>query len=155
MLEVSAEMRFVENGYLSIETHRDRPAIARFFLSAEPPDPQAGVHAARRIRYIARFNDRDAALMHVHEVLKRRLIDPDTHLYGVPVEHAIAAAESLDLKHTRIYVDTEFGDDAHASIAAFTERFRRNARRKEIFFQTLGYIGIGMLLFNLFFLSFP
>lgn len=145
----------MKNGYLSIETHRDRPATVRLFSSSEPPDPEAGVQAAQRIRYIARFNDREAALMHVHEALKRRLIDPETHLYRVPVERAIAAAESLDLKHTRIYVDTEFGDDAHASIAAFTERFRRNARLKEIFFQTLGYIGIGLLLFNLFFLSFP
>jgi hypothetical protein len=145
----------VENGFLSIETHRDKPALVRLLLSTESPDPEPWVQAERRIRYIGRFTDSEAALMHVHEVLKRRLLDPDTRLYRVPVEQAIGAAESVELKHTRIYLDPDLGDAARASIARFAERIRRNNRRKARLFEILGYIGIGLLLFNLFFLSFP
>jgi len=145
----------VKFGYFWIETHRNRPGVVRLVVSTESPDPAPAVHADRRIRYIAHFNDREAALMHVHEFLKRRLLDPDRHLYRVPVERAIAAAESVVLKHRRIYIDPDFNDEDHASMAALSERFRQSGRRKDLLFRTLGYIGIGLLLFNLLFLSFP
>ena len=102
----------MQSGYLAIETHRDRPGIVRLVLSTEAPDPAPAAHADRRLRYVARFNDREAALMHTHEILRRRLIDLDTHLYRVPPERAIAAVESLDLKHRRIYLDSEFSDES-------------------------------------------
>ena len=113
------------------------------------------LHSARRIRYIARFNDCEAGLMHTHEILKRRLLDPDTHLYRVPMEQAIAAIESLGLRHRRIYLDSDFSADTKAHIEALTERYRDRRRYQTAFFQTLGYIGVGILLFNLLVLSFP
>jgi hypothetical protein len=149
------ELGCVQTGYLAIETHRDRPGIVRLVLSTEAPDPAPAAHADRRLRYISRFNDREAALMHTHEILRRRLIDLDTHLYRVPPERAIAAVESLDLKHRRIYLDSEFSDESRSAIASLTERLRSRRRAWATLFQTLGYIGIGILLFNMFFLSFP
>jgi hypothetical protein len=149
------ELGCVQSGYLAIETHRDRPGIVRLVLSTEAPDPAPAAHADRRLRYVARFNDREAALMHTHEILRRRLIDLDTHLYRVPPERAIAAVESLDLKHRRIYLDSEFSDESRSAIASLTERLRSRRRAWATLFQTLGYIGIGILLFNMFFLSFP
>jgi hypothetical protein len=149
------ELGCVQTGYLAIETHRDRPGIVRLVLSTEAPDPAPAAHADRRLRYVARFNDREAALMHTHEILRRRLIDLDTHLYRVPPERAIAAVESLDLKHRRIYLDSEFSDESLSAITSLTERLRSRRRAWATLFQTLGYIGIGILLFNMFFLSFP
>jgi len=144
----------VQSGFLAIETHRDRPGIVRLVLSTEAPDPAPAAHADRRLRYIARFNDREAALMHTHEILRRRLIDLDTHLYRVPPERAIAAVESLDLKHRRTYLDSEFSDESRSAIASLAERLRSQRRAWATLFQTLGYIGIGILLFNMLFLSF-
>ena len=144
----------MQSGYLAIETHRDRPGIVRLVLSTEAPDPAPATHAVRRLRYIARFNDREAALMHTHQILRRRLIDLDTRLYRVPPERAIAAVESLDLKHRRTYLDSEFSDESRSAIASLTEGLRSQRRAWATIFQTLGYIGIGILLFNMFFLSF-
>lgn len=150
-----AETSFVHSGYLAIETHRDRPGIVRLVLNSESPDPAPATHGERRIRYVARFNDRDAALMHIHEILKRRLLDLDAHLYRASLEHAIAAAESLDLKHRRIYLDPEVSAESNKAIEKFGHRIRAKRRSRAAIFQTLGYIGIGILLFNMLFLSFP
>ncbi|MBT8430792.1 MAG: hypothetical protein KJN79_12845, partial [Gammaproteobacteria bacterium] len=87
-------------------------------------------------------------------ILRRRLIDLDTRLYRVPPERAIAAVESLDLKHRRTYLDSEFSDESRSAIASLTEGLRSQRRAWATIFQTLGYIGIGILLFNMFFLSF-
>jgi len=92
--------------------------------------------------------------MHTHEILRRRLIDPDTHLYRVSPERAIAAIESLDLKHRRTYLDSEFSDESRSAIASLTKRFLMQRRAWATVFETLGYIGIGILLFNMLFLSF-
>lgn len=145
----------MQSGYLAIETHQERPGIVRVALSREAPDPAPGtaMQTDRRLRYIARFNDGDAALMHTHEILKRRLIDPDAHLYRVPAERAIAAIESVDLKCRRIYLDGEFSNESKETIASQAERLRSQRRAWAVFFQALGYIGVGILLFNLFFLS--
>jgi signal transduction histidine kinase len=144
----------VQSGYIAIETHNERPGIIRLFTCAEAPDPQPTRHSAQRLRYIARFNDREAAFMHTHEILKRRLIDLEAHLYRVPLEYAIGAAESLVLKHRRIYIDPELSDENRQAIDSFTARLRIQRQAWSVFFQTLGYIGVGILLLNLFVLSF-
>lgn len=146
---------FVNAGYLSIETHEDHPGLLRLVLSGHSPDPEPTLHRVRRIRYVARFNDREAGLMHTHEALKRHLLDPDTHLYRVSLERAIAAIESLGLSHRRIYLDPDLSAATRAQLDQFAARYRSRRQRLEAFFQTLGYIGVGILLFNLFVLSFP
>ena len=144
----------MHSGYVAIETHRDRPGVVRLVLSSESPDPAPAAHTERRLRYVARFNDREAALMHIHEILKRRLLDLDAHLYRASLEQAIAAAESLDLSHRRIYLDPEISSDSAAVIESLCEQMRARRRSWAVFFQTLGYIGIGLLLFNMLLLSF-
>ena len=125
----------------------------RLLVTSEQPETASGVQALRHIRYIARFGDREAALMHTHEILKRRLLDLDTHLYRVPLEQAIGAIESLDINHRRIYLDGDLSAGARRTIQGWTSRYRNRHSRWDRFFEALGYIGLGLLLFNLFFLS--
>ena len=141
-------------GFLSVETHVGRPGMVRLMLSAERPDPASKTHSPTRIRYVARFNDSEAALMHTHEILKRRLLDPDAHLYRATAERAIAAITSLGLSHRQVYLDAQLPDETRTEIRNLAARFRGNQRRKDRFFETFGYIGIGLLLLNLLFLSF-
>ncbi len=142
----------VKSGYLSVETHTARPRVVRLMLSDIPPTTTGEGEA--HLRYCARFNDRDAALMHAHEFLKRRLLDPDTHLYRTTLEHAIAAIEVVRLKHRRVYLDPELSDASRSAIAQWIRCFRRNQRRRDRFFEYMGYAGIGLLLFNMFLFSF-
>ena len=87
--------------------------------------------------------------MHTHELLKRHLLDPDTHMYRTNLESAIAAVESLDLKHRRIYLDPDLDSHSIAIITSLTEKYVAQRRAWASFFQVLGYIGIGLLLLNL------
>jgi hypothetical protein len=143
----------VDHGYLAVETHRNRPGLVRIVLTRELPAEQPD-DAETRLRYAARFNDGDAALMHTHEILKRRLLDPDSRLYRVPEARAIAAIESLGLSRRDVYFDPLMDEGARQAIDQLRQHLVVQRQRKEQVFTTLGYIAIGILLFNLFILSF-
>lgn len=136
-------------GYLFVETHDNRPGVLRIGLSEQAPEPDAVLAHQPRIRYIARFNDSEAALMQTHELLKRRLLDADTHLYRAEPPLAIAAIESLDLKHGRMFLDPQLDAATQQALEQQAERFRQRKKRMDRFFQILGYIGIGLLLLHI------
>lgn len=140
-------------GYLYIETSQSHPGLVRLAVSNVAPDPAPSIHQDRRIHFVARFNDSTTALMHTHELLKRRLVDRDGRLYRVSMEQAIAAADSLDLKHQATYVDCDLVDEQRATIEELTTAFRRRKQRTNQIFEIMGYVGIALLLFNLFILS--
>lgn len=144
----------MHHGYLAVETHSNRPGMIRLFSAERPPVPDGTDAPQPRVRYVARFNDGEAALMHTHEYLKRRLADPDSRLYRVPLERAIAAVEAVELRHREIYIDPELDQETRGRIDAERARLQRIASRRRHFFEGIGYIGIGLLLFNLFVLSF-
>ena len=143
----------VKAGYLAVETHQERPGLVRLTLTPEPPHTSAQPPGDRRVRYVARFNDGDAALMHTHEILRWRLLDLQTRIYRVAFERAIAAIDALDLKHRGIYLDPALSDTARAAIAATKQRFINARRRKDRLFELAGYLGIALLLLNLYALS--
>lgn len=144
----------MEHGYLAVETHRDRPGLVRLIVTSELPAPVEGRDSATRLRYAARFNDSSAALMHAHELLKRRLVDCDSHLYRVHQAQAIGAIESLDLSHRDVFLDPALDEETRREIDQARQMMARRRVRKTRFFEMLGYIGIAILLFNLFVLSF-
>lgn len=139
----------MQAGYLTVETHHEHVGWARFAVLPVQPEPQAAATQTPRIRHITRFNDSEAALMHIHERLKRTLIDADSHLYRVNVERAIATVESLDLRKQTLYTDPFLDDAARSEIERLTAEFVAAGRRRDILLQTVGYIAIGILLFNL------
>ena len=141
-------------GYLSIQTHDAHRGKVRILVNAQRPAVEPDSRSTPRIRYTAQFHDCDAALMHTHELLKRRLLDPDAHLYRVDLARAIAAVESVDLRRHNVYWDPQIDDDTHAQVTQIVATNRAAQRRKDRFFQALGYIGIAILLFNLFVMSF-
>ncbi|WP_078120032.1 hypothetical protein [Thiosocius teredinicola] len=143
----------MQKSYLCIETHPDHPNMVRIVMrETRPRGGETASSAAHEptLRYAARFNDGEAALMHTHENLRRRLVDIDSHLYRVPLNQAIAAAETVSLRHQRAYLDPDLDQSSLGEIEAYSNRYRLLKRRKDLFFETMGYIGIGLLLFNLF-----
>lgn len=144
----------MHHGYLAVETHRKRPGMIRLFSAERSPAPERPDPHQPRVRYVARFNDGTAALMHAHEFLKRRLIDPDTRLYRVSLERAIAAVQAIELRHRQVYIDPELDEESRMLIDVERAGLQRIAARRRRLFETIGYIGIGLLLFNLFVLSF-
>lgn len=136
-------------GYLSVQTHDAHASLVRLVVSKHAPGPDSGQRPAPHVRYTARFNDSEAALMHAHETLKRRLVDADAHLYRTDLVQAIAAVAAIDLRHSEVYWDPAIDAATRDAIAARIERNRDAQQRWDRFFQIMGAIGIGLLLFNL------
>lgn len=145
----------MQAGYLSVETHEAHPGIVRLVVSSTSPEPAVARCGDCRLRYVARFEDREAALMHAHNLLRRRLFDADAHLYRVPLERAIATIESIDLPHRRLYLDPDFGDAMRGHVATLTDDLCAQRRAREHVFDTIGYCAIALLIFNLLVLSLP
>jgi hypothetical protein len=134
-------------GYLSIETHSDRPGLLRMALSARcPAVPERRADGPLRVRYIARFNDGEAALMHVHQLLRGRLVDVDSGIYRGDLVTAVTAIESLGLPHGRIYLDPQIDGEHRSLINARVLSLGAKRRRLERFWNAVGYIALGFLM---------
>jgi hypothetical protein len=145
----------VESGYLGVEVNGQRPGLVRIVVSEYlPTRSDSTTGDGPRLRYAARFNDTDAALMHTHELLKRRLVDLDAHLYRSSEQLAIAAIESLGLSHRDVYFDPGLDQETRVAIESARLEFVRRRKSKDQIFATMGYLGIGILLFKLLAFSF-
>lgn len=136
----------MQPGVLYLETHAAHPGLVRVALADAPPPTGAGANVVARVRYAARFADRDAALMHTHELLRRRLVDVDARLYRTSLPAAIAAIESLDLSHRRLYVDPDLDADSVAAISRAQTRLVRHRQVVERVWTVVGYVVLGLLL---------
>lgn len=137
-------------GHLVLETHTQHPGLVRVTSLAQQPDPEPTGHHASRIHCVAAFDDSEAAVLHLHEALRRRLVDIDARLYRVPVEQGIAALDAVDLRHRMLYLDCDFSSEQRQRIADLTTGYRRRRQRVKQVFDTIGYIAIGILLLSLF-----
>jgi hypothetical protein len=135
----------MHTGYLFIETHAGRPGLVRLAVAKRPPVIDDGpATAQRRIRYLARFNDGDAALMHAHALLRRHLVDVNSRLYRADLASAIAAAQSLGLAHERLYLDPQLGDAVLIRVETRTEELQRRRRTRDRLLYLLGYLALAM-----------
>ena len=138
----------MEEGYLIIETHPDRPGLVCIREEKYPPnEPEQGLSAGPRIRYVARFNDLSAAQMQIHTRLHRTLVDIETGLYRSDPIRAVAAADSLALRHWRVFLDPELAGDTRLEQAI--EKHRGRHRIADRFWQIVGLFAIVLLLFKL------
>ena len=142
----------MRQGYLLIETHPDFPGRVRLLrtdrLPAELAEPDSGSPPAQpRIRYAALFNDLDVAAMHAHTALRRGLIDIDARLYRTDPVRAVAAVESIGLRHRRVYLDPDLAADPTLK----TEITRREARlrRRDQVWNGIGILALALLLLKL------
>ena len=137
----------MRSAYLSIETHTERPGLIRMGLSEwRPAIPDATQQGPRRVHYIARFNDGEAALMHAHQQLRKRLVDVNGRLYRCDPGSAVAFIESIGIAHSRIYLDPEFGPETHAAIQSKVLDLTQKQHRRERFWDLVGYAALGVLL---------
>ena len=135
----------MQGGYLLIETHPGHPGLVRIRTAATAPaEPATDDVDAPRLRYAARFDDLSAAHMHAHELLRRRLVDVDSRLYRADPVTAVSAAESIGLRHRRVYIDPELAADP-----ALTQTVERYRARRERLWRLWNGVGIGALLFLL------
>ena len=136
-------------GYLYLQTHSDHPEMIRVLTSEHSPHNELG-QPPTTIPYIARFNDLDAAKMHFHNELRRKLVNIDANLYRVPLAEAIATIEAEELRHQRVWIDPALSASALNQVETITAQQQKRHRRKNIIWRAVGVIAIFWLLLNAF-----
>ena len=137
----------METGTLIVESSNRHPELVRIYTREQPPAVlQQTPESDPRIRYMATFEDVDAAAMHAHEALRRRLVDLDNRLYRVELLTAIAAVEAIGLHHRRVFLDPELDTPAREAIAAKATRRVARRRRLNRIWTGVGWFALGLLL---------
>jgi hypothetical protein len=120
---------------LLLETQPDQPGVVS--VSARDGMPRLDQLG---LRFAARFDDIDAALMHLHECLRRHLNTLEPRSYRVDLEEAVAAADAVELDHRRIFVEPELA--AHGTLDARIEALHRRHRRYDRLMNAIGVFAL-------------
>lgn len=134
----------MEEGYLIIETSPEHPGLVRIRKAEVPPgDSDLEAQSDPQIRYVARFNDLSAAKMHVHSELRHGLVDVESGLYRSDPVTAVAAAQSVELRHRQIYLDPDLAEN-HSLDTAIEKRHWRHRLSDQIW-RIVGVIAVVFL----------
>ncbi len=136
-------------GYLCLQTNRESPGLVRVLIRDTLPDTRQETLSDPKIRYVARFNDVDAAQMHVQNSLGSRLTDLETRTYRVDLGEAMATVDADILKHRKIWVDPALDSELLKRIDHLTSRKRDRHQRIERIWQIVGNLAAALLVFQL------
>jgi hypothetical protein len=141
----------MDRGHLIVETSDARPDWVRIYTSETPPPlPARGEPASGpRPRLVVYFNDLSAARMHAHELLRRRLLDPEAGLYRATAVEAAAAVESIALTHRRVYLDPDLA--ARPGLHEGTSRLRARRLRADRTWRIVGAAAVLLLVIKVLF----
>ena len=140
----------MEEGYLIIETSLEHPGLVRIRKAEVPPgEPDPETQTDPQIRYVARFNDLSAAQMHIHTELRHGLVDAEAGLYRSDPVAAVAAAQSVELRHRQIYLDPRLAGNDSLETAIETRRWHH--RLADRIWQAVGILAVAFLLIKVFF----
>jgi hypothetical protein len=135
-------------GYLYLETRDDHPDMVRVRMSTELPSTQQGEEGAS-IRCISSYMDIDAAAMHVHEHLRRHLVDIDTHLYKVSLAEALAALETLSLTCRIVWTDPAIDQQTIDEKEGWVSIHKNERKHRNIWIRIITGVAIALLIYNL------
>ncbi len=138
----------MQSGFLGIQTSPEFPDNVKIITWDELPQNKNNNYG-EGIQYITKFNDILAAGMHVHNGLRHKLLDADTHLYQADIAEAIAVVESDDdLRQQRIWIDPALNDDDFKLIEALVKQKRLRKKRINRLIQIAGFLALALLALN-------
>ncbi len=146
-MAVSYTIPGMKTGYLTLLTHPDHTGLVRARIEDDLPELKP-LDDGSEIRYVARFNDVEAALMHVQNAMHGALTDLENRIYRKPLTAMIACVEADILDHARIWIDPGLGEEMNRRIARETRRRVARQRRIDRIWQALGLFALLLLLLN-------
>ncbi len=138
----------MQMGFLGVVTNTEFPDRVKIVAWDKYPQNKNNNYG-EKIRYITKFNDVLAAKMHVHNTLKRQLLDSNSDLYKADVIKAIAAIESDDdLRQEKIWMDENIDSEILDSIEDIIDKNRSKKKRINFFIYLFAYAVLGLLALN-------
>jgi len=134
-------------GYLFLETHAEHPGMVRCLTQDQMPSTDGT--AGTGVRYIARFKDIEAAQMHVHNSLRRSLVDIDEHLYRVDLAQALAVVEADELAHEQVWIDESLSGEERSRVESLSDGYRSKRRTQDLIWRSVGAVALVLLLLGL------
>lgn len=136
----------MKTGFLTLLTHPAHPELVLARTLDKPPELYA-LKDGSEIRYVARFADIEAALMHLQNSMHTALVDLENRCYRKSLAEMIAAVEADGLEHRRIWIDPAIPAEALTHIERLTQKARFSQRRIDRIWQAVGVLGLLLLLF--------
>lgn len=135
----------MKTGFLTLTTHAEHPGLVRAQIYDKLPE-LAPLPDGSEIRYVARFRDGEAALMHVQNVMHAYLEDLENRIYRRPLGEMIASVEADGLDHERVWMDTAL--DAEQVRQIDQDTMKRKAAHKwgDRAWQVVGFLAIVLLI---------
>jgi hypothetical protein len=135
----------MKTGFLSLITHPEHPGLVRARIHYKLPELKRQKDGSE-IRYLARFRDSEAGLMHVQNAMHAALIDRDNRVYRKPLAKMIACVEADNLDHERIWIDPQIPAEELERIDTQTRQRKVSQRPTDLIWQIVGYLGLLLLL---------
>lgn len=129
----------MRKGYLLLETQPDQPEVVS--VRTQETVPRLDWSG---LRFVARFDDIDAALMHLHAGLRRHLYSLEPQRYAVSIDEAVAAADAIELDHRRVFIEPELAEcgTLHKQI----QRLHRQHQRFDWLMHAIGALALVILI---------
>jgi hypothetical protein len=134
----------MKSGYLTLTTHGGHPGLVRARIHDSLPELRRQEDGGD-IRYMARFKDVEAALMHVQNAMHTTLIDLEDRIYRKPLTEMIACVEADDLDHERVWIDPALDEKDLAQIESSTKRRVKWHQRSDRIWQVVGFLALLLL----------
>jgi hypothetical protein len=135
----------MKTGFLSLTTHPEHPGLVRARIHDKLPELQRQ-NDGGEIRYLARFRDSEAGLMHVQNAMHAALVDREQRIYCKSLVKMIACVEADTLDHERVWIDPEIPAEELEQINTQTRQRKVLRRRIDLIWQIVGYLGLLLLL---------
>lgn len=135
----------MKTGFLTLTTHTEHPGLVRAQIHDQPPELKP-LPDGSEIRYVARFRDGEAALMHVQNAMHAYLEDLENRIYRRPLEEMIASVEADGLDHERVWMDTSLDAEELRQIDRDTQKRKAAHRWGDRAWQIVGYLAILLLI---------
>jgi hypothetical protein len=128
----------MQSGYLTLEARNDDPGLIFVISQTSLPDL-----AQPALLYVAFFNDIDAAGMHFHEAVRRRLKSLEPRTYRLQPLEAVAAADAIELEHRRVFLSPSLAEDGRLAmdVQVLHQRHQRNDR----WLDAVGWLALAFL----------
>ncbi|MFP4601909.1 MAG: hypothetical protein ACLFNA_03165 [Halochromatium sp.] len=129
----------MQKGYLLLETPADQ--VGGVVVRTQEREPRLDRPG---LRFVAGFDDIDAALMHLHERLRRQLVTLEPRRYAIGLEEAVIAADAIELDHRRVFIEPALA--ARARIDRGIEALHRRHRWRDRLLHAVGAFAVLLLL---------